>query len=190
MAVTPVQWDRQLGWLVAGENCTPLGYRVCMRAFVDLGTLEVPTGSNRGPRIDRWTARAGLPIPQPGTDGQGWWWCAVWAGCVFADAGALVPSEFAATNNWKDHLVRGGAKAEPQPGDAILYGANKVAHHIGVVVRLPSKDQPLMLSVEGNRSFAGSASNNGLAVDLGPVLRRDILGYIRPTSSTSAGDDP
>lgn len=183
--LAPVAWDRQLGWLVPGENCTPLGYRICQRAYVDCGTLEVPNGSNRGVRIDKWTKRAGLDVPQPGTDGQGWYWCGIWVGCVFVDSGALVPDGFAATNNWKDHLLPGGPKATPHAGDAILYGANGVAHHIGIVVRLPehSDGQDLQLSIEGNRAYAGTTSNNGLAVDIGPVMRTDIMGYFRPQAA-------
>jgi len=185
ITIPPVAWDRPLGWLVPGENCSELGYAVCKRAYVDPGTLEVPNGSNRGVRIDKWTKRAGLPVPQPGTNGQGWYWCAIWVGCVFADANALVPDGFAATNNWKDHLVDGGRDADPQPGDAILYGANGTAHHIGIIVRLPDKSsgQDIMLSIEGNRSYAGTTSNNGVAVDIGPVLRADIMGFIRPQSA-------
>ena len=52
------------------------------------------------------------------------------------------------------------------------------AHHIGVVVRL----DPMVLTIEGNRGFAGS-TNNGVAVDIGPMLRRDVLGYFHPRSA-------
>ena len=36
-----------------------------------------------------------------------------------------------------------------------------------------------MLTIEGNRAFAGT-SNDGVAVDIGPPNRKDILGYIHP----------
>ena len=38
----------------------------------------------------------------------------------------------------------------------------------------------MTLTIEGNRSFAGTTSNNGVAVDIGPMLRKDILGYVSP----------
>jgi hypothetical protein len=106
----------------------------------------------------------------------------VWAGIVFADAGALVPRGFPLTDEWLPHVV-----PKPTIGAAILYGLKKPgpvvqwgnAHHIGIVVRLPEGGNE-MLSIEGNRAFAG-ASNNGVAVDIGPVLRTDILGYVPPT---------
>lgn len=173
---------RELGWLVPGYNCTELGYRICQRALLDVGILEVPNGSNRGGRIDRMTKRAGLPMGQ--------WWCAIWAGAVFADCGALVPTGYPLTDNWLPFLREGGAKAKAQPGDAVLYGLKKKgpvvkwgdAHHIGIVVRLPEPKlgQHLLLTIEGNRSFAGTSSNNGIAVDIGPMVRSDVLGYFAP----------
>lgn len=182
LRLEPETPPRELGWLVPGENCTELGYRICQRAMKDIGILEVPNGSNRGTRIDRMTRRAGSPL--------GSWWCAIWVGAVYVDCGCLVPSAYAATDNWLPFLRPGGAKATPQPGDAILYGLRKKgpvmpdmdAHHIGIVVRVaePQLGQHLMLTVEGNRSFAGTASNNGVAVDIGPMARRDVLGYFPP----------
>lgn len=174
--MTAKDWPRDLGWLVPGENCTALGYRVCQRALRDLGILEVPRASNRGTRIDAMTRRAGLEPPV--------WWCAVWAGIVFADAGAQVPQGFPLTDEWLPHVTQ-----KPSVGAAILYGLKKAgpvvswgnAHHIGIVVRLPEPGQPLMLSIEGNRGYAGT-TNDGVAVDIGPVLRTDILGYVAPVA--------
>lgn len=179
MTLKPAPPPRELGWLVPGHNCTDLGFAICERALKDIGILEVPTGSNRGTRIDRMTKRAGLP--------PGQWWCAIWVGAVFADCGALVPSGYPLTDNWLPFLREGRDRATPHPGDAVLYGLKKAgpvvswgnAHHIGIVVRVPEPGQPLVLTIEGNRSFAGS-SNNGVAVDIGPMLRTDILGYFAP----------
>ena len=158
---------------IAGHNCTPLQYAVVLRALKDVGILETPLGSNRGTRIDRMAKRAGSPL--------GSWWCAIWAGAVMADAGSLVPEGYAATDNWLPYCVK-----EPVIGAAVLYGLRKRgpvmpdmdAHHIGVVVRL----DPMVLTIEGNRGFAGS-TNNGVAVDIGPMLRRDVLGYFHPRSA-------
>src|SRR5688572_4474089 len=148
-------WPREAGWLVPGENCTELGYRVVCRALKDVGIVETPLGSNRGVRIDALTRRAGLEPPQ--------WWCAIWAGAVFIDAGAAVPKGYALTDNWLPYLV-----SEPAIGAAVLYGLRRPgpvrrdmdAHHIGIVVRL----DPIALTIEGNRGYAGT-TNNGIAVD-------------------------
>lgn len=175
-------WPRMLGWLVPGENCTELGYRICERAMRDVGILEVPNGSNRGGRIDRMTRRAGLKPPV--------WWCAVEVGAVFIDCGCRVPQNYAGTDYWLPYVRDGRWNAKPRPGDAVIYGLKKPgpvvkwgnAHHIGIIVRVPELDrgQLLTLTIEGNRSYAGTSSNNGIAVDIGPMVRSDILGYVDP----------
>lgn len=168
MAAEP--WPRTAGWLVPGDNCTELQHKIVLRALQDVGITEVPLGSNRGTRIDRYTKRAGSPLAS--------WWCAIWAGAVFIDCGALVPRGYAATDNWLPHLTN-----TPAIGAAVLYGLRKKgpvradmdAHHIGIIARL----DPLVLTIEGNRAYAGT-SNNGVAVDIGPPNRKDILGYVHP----------
>lgn len=181
------EWPPLAGWLIPKVNCSELGRRIVERAFRDVGILEVPNGSNRGTRLDRMNARAGVPL--------GSWWCAVWAGLVWADAGAQVPQSFPGTDYWLPYVKEGREKAIPEPGDAIVYGLKRKgpvvpwgdAHHIGVVVRVadPASGQHLMLTVEGNRSYAGTTSNNGISVDIGPVVRRDILGYVSPKAATA-----
>jgi len=179
--VAPLTFPRIAGWLVQGENCTELGYRIVLRAFCDLGIVEVPNGSNRGRRLDAMNRRAGTPL--------GSWWCAIWAGLVWADAGATVPENYPGTDYWLPYVKDGREHAEPEPGDAIIYGLKKPgpvvdwgnAHHIGIVVRKREDTlrQNFLLSIEGNRGFAGT-TNDGNAVDIGPVLRTDILGYVSP----------
>lgn len=171
---------RELGWLVPGDNCTALGYAICQRALKDVGILEVPFASNRGGRIDRMAKEGGYDL--------GSWWCAIFAGRVLIDCGSLVPNLYGATDQWLPYVERADKGAKPEPGDVVIYGLRKAGpvvswgdgHHAGIVVRVPSKDQPLTLTIEGNRSLAGTASNNGLAVDLGAMSRTDVLGYYRP----------
>lgn len=158
------KWPRTAGWLHEG-NSSALGRAIVIRAMADVGILEVPLASNRGTRIDAMAKRAGSPL--------GSWWCAIWAGAVFADCGALVPVGYPACDAWLPYLQR-----EPVIGAAVLYGVRGDAHHIGIVVRL----EPLVLTIEGNRGFAGT-TNNGVAVDIGPMQRRDILGYVHPRTA-------
>lgn len=171
---------RELGWLVVGDNCSALGYAACHRALKDEGILEVPLGSNRGPRLDRYAKEAGSPL--------GSWWCAILAGRVLIDIGSLVPDAYAATDNWLPYVRRKDQGATPLIGDVVIYGLWQKgpvvswgnAHHAGIIVRLPEKKvQPLTLTIEGNRGYAGT-TNNGVAVDMGPMLRTDILGYYSP----------
>jgi len=167
-------WPTDAGWIDPEVNCTQLQYSIVIRALKDVGILEQPLGSNRGKRIDEYAKRAGVP---PGS-----YWCAIWAGAVYADCGALIPMNYAGTDYWLPYVV-----SEPVIGAAILYGLRKKgpvrddmdAHHIGIVVRM----DPMLVTIEGNRSFAGTASNNGIAVDIGPVTRKDILGYFHPRTA-------
>jgi len=166
------EWPRAAGWLVPGPggNCTELQQQIVLRALRDDGIQENPPGSNRGIRLDRMTRRAGLEPPV--------WWCAVWAGTVFIDCGAQVPHGYPLTDTWLPFV-------EPKPciGAAVLYGLRRKgpvvdwgdAHHIGIVAML----SPLILTIEGNRGYAGT-TNNGQAVDLGPMNRKDVLGYFHP----------
>lgn len=180
---------RLAGWLFDG-NSTPLQRRIVERSFLDVGIREKPEGSNRGTRIDRYVRRAGIEPPV--------WWCACWAGVVFIDSGCLVPRGYPLTDEWLPHCVRGdGQKDEAVIGAAILYGVRKAgpivpwgnAHHIGIVADIVSvalgagKYKKKFYSNEGNRAFSGSASNNGIAVDFGPVLRTDILGFFHPRTT-------
>lgn len=168
-----------LGWLVPGQNISPLRYDVCRRALKDVGILEVPLGSNRGTRIDRYAKAAGSPL--------GSWWCAILAGRVLIDAGSLVPAEYGLTDNWLPYVERADRGAKPEVGDVVIYGLKRPGpvvswgdgHHAGIIVRLPEPGQNLTLTIEGNRGFAGT-TNNGVAVDIGPMVRSDVLGYFKP----------
>lgn len=185
-AATP---PRKFGWLVPGENCTQLAYDLLMRADRDIGILEVPNGSNRGTRIDAMALRAGYPPPKDQKK-AGPYWCAIAAGCWAADVGLKVPANFAGTDYWLPYVKEGRSAARPEPGDFVIYGLRRKgpvvewgdAHHIGIIARVaePAIGQMVHLTIEGNRSLAGTASNNGIAVDIGPMTRRDILGYVSP----------
>lgn len=167
----PKEWPSDAGWLVtsgAEANCTQLQYAVVLRALKDVGILEVPLASNRGVRIDSYLRRAGVPESLI-TSGKGWW-CAAAAGAWLLDCGVPVPADYAATAAWLPYIGD-----EPCPGAIVLYGVNGVPHHIGVLAR----QKPMVLTIEGNRGYAGT-TNNGVACDIGPMLRKDILGYVRP----------
>jgi hypothetical protein len=165
-------WPADLGWLVpppsSGANCTALQYAVCQRANKDVGILEVPIGSNRGVRIDRYLRRAHVPESLI-TTGRGWW-CASQTGAVLIDCGVPVPTDYGSCDAWLPYLDK-----KPTIGSVVLYGVRGNAHHIGIVVRLT----PMVLTIEGNRGYAGT-TNNGVACDIGPMNRTDILGYISP----------
>lgn len=165
-------WPGEALW---AANVPELNRKILYRAWEDLGIVEEPPGSNRGPQIDTYLRRASVPESLI-TSGKGWW-CAAWAGCMWIDAGAKTPRDFGSCDAWLPFLEPKGCV--PQIGDAILYGKTGDAVHIGIVARTA----PMLLTIEGNRAFGG-ASNNGVAVDIGPPNRSDILGYVKPVSAT------
>ncbi len=174
-------WPSPFSWVP--KPMEQLGLAILERTRADLGILETPLGSNRGPEIERYLRRAHVPEGII-LAGKGWW-CAAWAGCMWIDAGAAVPADFGNCDKWIPYLERCTAKelaTRAHPGDVVLYGLVKDgkldAHHIGIVWRA----EPLVLTVEGNRGFAGT-TNNGIAVDIGPMVRTDVLGVVRPVKA-------
>ena len=172
LAMAQEPWPEPGGWLVTrgpNANCTELQRQIVLRALRDDGIQETPVASNRGDRIDKYTLRSGSPL--------GSYWCGIWVGAVFADCGALVPEWYGATKNWVPFLER-----TPSIGSAVLYSSKNDpsnSEHIGIVAML----SPLRLSIEGNRGYAGSTTNNGQAVDLAPMRSTGIMGYFRPRRS-------
>src|SRR5690349_9723246 len=104
------EWPNDAGWLVPGENCTKLGYAVVLRAFKDVGIREVPPGSNRGVRIERYLRRANVPESLI-TSGKGWW-CASQTGAVLLDCGVPVPADYGSCDAWLPYI---DPKAKPTP---------------------------------------------------------------------------
>lgn len=174
-------WPSPFAWLPSTTE--QLRRTILERTRFDLGILETPLASNRGPEIDRYLRRAHVP-EELILAGKGWW-CAAWAGCMWIDAGARVPADFGRCDAWLPYLEPCTAKELPArmlPGDVVLLGLVKNgvpdAHHIAIGVRAA----PLVLTIEGNRGFAGT-TNNGIAVDIGPLTRTDVLGLVRPVAA-------
>lgn len=156
-------------WL--GPDISPLQAAIVEAARDRIGICEDPLGSNSSPEIDAMMDEFGIPRHQP--------WCAAFTGAVFHACGAAVPSTGPFISSCDQWLV--WAKKEqrftttPTPGAAVLYGKGDDAQHIGIVARVT----PMVLTIEGNRGF-GTATREGLAVDLGPVAAGWVLGYVTP----------
>lgn len=147
---------------------------IVRRAMADIGIEETGV-KNRSPYIDELLKAAGTPVGQP--------WCAAALRQWYADAGAAVPVQGAASCDvWVRWATsRGswqpiGSGYTPQPGDAVVYGVPGDANHIGVLARTTTRGGR---SVEGNTSYAGF-EREGIAVDYKPVTQKLVLGYITP----------
>jgi hypothetical protein len=168
------------GWLPAGTD--QLRRRILMRSLLDVGILEEPRASNRGPRIDAYLRRAFTPEPIIEA-GKGYW-CAAAVGAWWMDAGAKVPRDHGSCDAWLPYLVPctlATLATLGQPGDAVLYGKPGDAVHIGILWRL----SPQILSCEGNRGLGATSTNNGTAVDVHEVTRGDVLGVVRPITAVA-----
>lgn len=135
------------GWRCEPSDCRAAVKRVVEVAVGEIGVIEQPDGSNRGARVDVYTA-PDLGIP----------WCAAFVSWCFlrgADDGspfgrilsALKMREWAVTNN---RLL--GIAALPQPGDVFVLLRGDLHGHVGLVVG--STPDGRMLTIEGN---AGNA---------------------------------
>jgi hypothetical protein len=154
---------------------TPLIQRLIVEKAIKqgVGMLEDPPGSNRGKDIDALNNRAKVPV--------GSYWCASWAGSVWADAGAEIPAGYASCDRWMEWAKKTNrwTTHTPAAGCAVLYGVPGDAKHIGIVIRTT----PMILSLEGNSTVEGSKfERNGTAVGLKVVdFEHDpILGFVHP----------
>lgn len=127
------------GWRSDIDGARPQVRDVVRAAVAELGAVEVPPGSNRGPRVDVYSA------PQVGTP-----WCA-WF-CSYVYRRSHPPSPFGrlgavwAIWRWgRDHrrLVE-----VPEPGDLALVRRPGGRGHVGIVVAV--LDDGRICTVEGN----------------------------------------
>lgn len=138
-------------------------------------------GPNRGPEIDRWLTRAGSVPGQP--------WCAVFAGCMLADAcrAVGVPLPIRLTASAHRLIERGqqaGGKADV-PGPGYLFGVDhgkgpqgQQRGHCGIVVELDG-DGLHMVTIEGNTDPGGSREGQGV-YQRTRLISEATLGFVDP----------
>jgi hypothetical protein len=160
------------------STVTPLQFRIVRRALRDVGLCEIPRGSNRSTRIDRYLREAGVPESVI-RSGQGFW-CAAASGAAYRDAGAKVPLAYAACQNWLNWGLRNGyLKKDPVVGALVLYGVGNKSNHCGIMIRV---DNGYRISLEGNTSLNGY-SREGLFYALKETALDKVLGYIHPVDA-------
>lgn len=189
----PSPWPALARWM-GDPAFTNLQRAIVFRAKHDDGEQE-SHGANRSPYIDEITKWSGLTPPQ--------YWCAIVVARWFADAGAKIPDGFPACDNWLPHAVEIDSVSDIEKhGAAVLYGKRGAgaigrpwpemradgwdARHIGVIAKCTRAIQtPRMptLTIEGNRGYAGDGTNNGIAVDMAPLARTDVLGIVLPVAA-------
>ncbi len=145
------------------------------KAAAEVGVEEVPLGSNRGPRVDQYLDRVGIP-PNQGTASDRYWCMAFVYFCVDEAAGSLATANPLAKtagvlNQWNLCANRPGARritahdagldySLVQPGQILILDHGGGHGHTGLIVAV---DGPHLTVVEGNASGRPNDSN-GLAV--------------------------
>lgn len=159
----------------------PPGARIVRVAASQLGTVEQPPGSNRGPRVEQYQASDTVP-------GAGYAWCMSFVRWTLDKAGVLVKGYRGAYVPHFEAWARAagrwhGPGATPQPGWAVVYtftpGAG-IGEHVGIVVRAVAGG---VEAIEGNTTAPSAAGNqaNGGGVYRRIRNARYVRGYIDTT---------
>jgi cell wall-associated NlpC family hydrolase len=143
-------------------------------ALDQVGTVEQPAFSNRGPKIDAWsTATLGF---------SGFAWCQSFANAVLvAGGGQQLKTAYTPTGvQWANEKKYGLRRVmSPRPGDFVYFKfpgvSNAFCDHVGVYV---GNGQ----TIEGNTSSGSQGSqNNGGGVYLRTRPRHQMVAFVRPT---------
>lgn len=143
-------------------------------ALAQVGTVEQPPFSNRGPKIEDWE-RATL-------GSVGWPWCQAFVNAALVKGGgAQLKSAYTpAVVQWANEKRFGLKRVDrPQPGDFVYFKfpgvSNAFCDHVGLYVGGGK-------TVEGNTSSGTQGSqNNGGGVYLRTRPASQIVAYVRPT---------
>ena len=133
-------------------------------AASQIGVMENPVGSNRGPEVNAYLASVGL--------GPGFFWCAAFLYWCFNQAAANLSRKnpLVKTGGCQDHWNRTKAKKilkadavnNPSlivPGSIFLLKTGRTSGHTGIVEKVESG---FIHTIEGNSNPAGSS--NGIGV--------------------------
>jgi peptidoglycan hydrolase-like protein with peptidoglycan-binding domain len=185
--VGPITWAALFGTsnpLIEADE--PLLKAALERATGEIGVLEAPPGSNRGPRVDTYLKAVGL---DPGTGSFAW--CAAFVYFCFNEAsqrgGRRNPLVKTAgvLEHWNKAEQRGArrikaadAMARPElikPGQIFVMDFGKGAGHTGVVRGL--RDGKL-ITIEGNTNDGGSREGIGVFERTGRTLGSINKGFL------------
>lgn len=130
-----------------------------------IGVHEVPSGSNKGPKITQWEIASGYPS-------AGVPWCQCFANAVAHTGGApLIKDGFTPNFLRGDYAEQGYIPipvGQAEPGDFIYYKwpgvSDFICDHVGVLTGLTAQQ---VKDIEGNTSSgdAGSQNNGGMVAD-------------------------
>jgi hypothetical protein len=170
----------------ATKSPSPLLEAVLSFASGETGTMEIPPGSNRGPRVDQYIRAAGL---NPGGDYP---WCACFVYWCFKKAStslsvanpcvktAGVLDHWAGANNVASavRILPAEAQAQPSlvvPGTLFLIRTSGTKGHIGIIEEVRGNQ---LTTVEGNTNDGGSREGIGVYRRTSRMTSQINLGFV------------
>jgi len=172
--VGPITWSVLFGPASvpsSSKASTKLIKEVIAFATTQIGIMEKPPGSNRGPEVDEFLRAAGLD-PEDGS----FPWCVAFTHFCYLKAAEKLDKEnpHIRTAGVLDHWNKAGRKegviritnaqavADPalvQPGSLFIMDFGKGAGHTGIVTEIANG---MLVTIEGNTNDGGS--RNGIGV--------------------------
>jgi len=165
---------------------TPLLKKVLTVASGEVGTMEVPPGSNRGPKVDLYVSTTGL---NPAGEFA---WCACFVYWCFdkastslgipnptaKQAGVLNYWNVAATIPSARRIMAAEAQAQPSlivPGTVFLLRTSGEHGHMGLVEQVQGNQ---LTTIEGNTNEGGSRNGIGVFRRTARTISQNNLGFI------------
>lgn len=171
--VGPTTWAALFGNSAVPSVATatsPVRAKVLEVAAAEVGTMEDPLGSNRGPKVDQYLRAAGL---DPATGSYPW--CAAFVYWCFQNAAAQlsVPNPAIKTASvhtlWAEAGAKGIDRISPEevaqqpslvePGVVFVITTSATTGHVGFVKQV---DGVILTTIEGNTNLGGSREGIGV----------------------------
>lgn len=187
--IGPMTWGALFGGETTPPNVTPptdILKRVLQVASGEVGVMETPLGSNRGPRVDQYLKAVGLD-PSSGS----YAWCAAFVYWCFQQAAAasqaLNPAirDAGVLDLWSRAGAAGirrissaEANSNPgvvEPGCVFVIKTGTVHGHVGFVEKVAGM---ALTTIEGNTNINGSREGIGVFRRTGRTIATISLGYI------------
>lgn len=161
-------------------------------AVTQVGQMEAPKGSNRGPMVDQYLDSVGIPPGQGRADDRAW--CMAFVFWVFQKAAVSIgkPNPLPRTAGCIDHWQRAASIAGAvrikqkdafktpelvKPGMIAIYDFGSGAGHTYIVQRLIENGR--VASVEGNSNDSGSRDGVGVfALDRRKLSDKFLVGFV------------
>lgn len=181
----PMSWGALFGAKESSAKATSIAAAALVKAIAEIGTMEVPPGSNRGPRVDQYLNSVGLS--------GGFFWCMAFVHWCFREASVEmgVANPFPRTagcidawNRVKNSspaklITKAQAQANPsivKPGAVFILDFGKGHGHTGIV---RSNTGGALVTVEGNSNPAGSSNGVGVfELKRRSVMSVNLRGFI------------